>query len=226
MMGDLAFAGSPTPPSVTTTAVDIPLPYRSTYSLNQDLVRLHMNGTDSTFDIPRNYIDIPGRFGKFAAVKNVLLLSLLPGLAGREAGNERQFAAVPASQLLAILLNTPSAGPWDMARVEDAYAQDRSEYGHQQLGVLYGLTAMRQVPPNSGRGWHWKYVLWQGPEHSPSVSIVCDGEGTVPYPSCVHHFLYKSLLVQLSYAKTNLPQWDFIQQSVRTKLDEWAQAQP
>lgn len=199
----------------------LPLPSFMTYDFSVKPQMFHFKGTDVTLNIPISYVDLPQRFKAQNEVQDLLLLALLPDLVSRNAQNTKEFDRGGNPDFLTILISAPTDKPFNLKRIADAYSNESWHLSIEDLGIVYGLNARRQLPPDKGH-WSLRRLYRDSWDDNLTVAIACNGEGEVPSPGCDQHFLYKGLLIYINYRAVRVAQWHEIQSKIIAKFDSWS----
>lgn len=174
------------------------------------------------YAIPAHYFDSQPDFD--CNQKTALLTFLLPDFIGRSKENNAQFMEVgwfrPRGQMLISAEGNPTSG-WtveqsmagrfkNLVQREIVREQLKPKTRHPFLGLDYYPTDKDIVPTD--------VLVQQADSGDVKTIISCSAFGSVQSPTCIHHFTDHDLILQMTYSRRFLDQWDVIEKNAHTWL--------
>jgi hypothetical protein len=168
--------------------------------------------------IPRRYFlpDPPPR----KPPVDILLMALLPSLHPMREDNMAEFMATRGyGRIISIYARDSRQTTTLEFRLNVAR---KSGASYERRGDRFGLDVYVPMHFTANQNNIARQELFLGTEHGVLArSIECLVDGSVPFSGCHHNFVYRNLFFNLSYGKTQLPNWRKIEESVKRLLDQF-----
>ncbi len=180
---------------------------------DSEIIHVRLSGQD--YYIPANYFDSPVDPG--LDQRNILLVALLPDLEGRTKENWDEFMKVPGWGSRVRMLITGTKDPEHFLRsvrrnVEKLYGP------YVPSSTFNGLIRLTSTKP-PGAKLLAREVYFSDMHSTPREFITCAGDNEFPTPGCSHYFIAGSVIVEASYHKKYLQNWQNIHMSIGTWLN-------
>jgi hypothetical protein len=196
---------------------NLPAPYAP--SPGTDIVHTRIGGHD--FYVPRNYFRHP-QIGCGVEEPGMLLRVLLPDMEGYTKANAREiedFDKPGRGRRMNILVQTLGSLRGFTPLIFRAHTGGVEPTGAypKQYGLLHAPSNRIE---GGGPGTATD-VFFEQRDSEVVRFLVCSAETAVPYPGCVHRFLYTGLQVQATYGREHLAAWAEIETKIRSLLERF-----
>lgn len=151
---------------------------------------------------------------------DILLTALLPSLHPMREDNMAEFMATRGhGRIISIYARDSRQTTTLEFRLNVAR---KSGAPYESRGDKFGLDLYVPMHFTANQDNIARQELFIGTEHGVLVRIInCLVDGSVPFPGCNHEFVYRNLFFELSYGKTQLPNWRTIEESVERLIDRF-----
>ncbi len=187
----------------------------STCVKGDEVVNLHINGSQTTFQVARRYLEQPSAYRVNDNVDDVLLLVTMPGVEGRTQGTAAQFHN-PGQYGTVLVVNNPHVSLEDYFRHrtgEKYRAQSREAEDER-----YGLSHVKAVPASAAEIVFVPADIYELTTGALELFITCSDDPSLKIDFCNMFYNNRDLVVKAGFPRQMIGQWSNIRDRVNDVL--------